>query len=262
MENPRKYGKSPYSVALIHGGPGAPGSMAPVARRLSSGFGILEPLQTADSIDGQIEELKAILDKHAQLPVILVGASWGAWLSIMLSARHPELTKKLVLVSSGGFEKEYGVKTMETRLNRLSDDERNEVQSINAVLNDLDIETKESYLTRLGELFKKTDEYDPLDTEAEDISIQDHIFKSVWSEANQLRASGELLALAELIRCPVVAIHGDYDPHPAEGVDKPLRSVLKNFRFFLLKNCGHTPWNERLAQDEFFRILEDELKAE
>jgi len=32
MKNLRKYGKAPFSIAAIHGGPGAPGEMAPVAR--------------------------------------------------------------------------------------------------------------------------------------------------------------------------------------------------------------------------------------
>jgi hypothetical protein len=32
MNNLRKYGIGPFSVAVIHGGPGASGSMAPVAK--------------------------------------------------------------------------------------------------------------------------------------------------------------------------------------------------------------------------------------
>ena len=71
--------------------------------------------------------------------------------------------------------------------------------------------------------------------------------------------NGELLALSEQITCPVVAIHGDYDPHPAEGIEKPLAAYLGNFRFILLKNCGHKPWGERQARDEFYRVLGKEL---
>jgi hypothetical protein len=46
MKNLRKYGTSPFKLAVFHGGPGAPGEMAPVARELSSLGGILEPLHT------------------------------------------------------------------------------------------------------------------------------------------------------------------------------------------------------------------------
>jgi len=41
MKNLRKYGHKPFVVAVIHGGPGAPGEIAPVARELSSIRGVL-----------------------------------------------------------------------------------------------------------------------------------------------------------------------------------------------------------------------------
>ena len=53
----RKYGKPPYSVAVVHGGPGAPGSMAPVARELAKHCGVIEHLESATTIDGQVGEL-------------------------------------------------------------------------------------------------------------------------------------------------------------------------------------------------------------
>jgi len=58
----------------------------------------------------------------------------------------------------------------------------------------------------------------------------------------------------------VVAIHGDYDPHPPEGVKRPLAKVLRDFQFILLKNCGHLPWIEREAKGEFYEILKEELR--
>ena len=60
IKNLRKYGKAPFSIAVIHGGPGAAGEMAPVANELASSWGILEPLQTAMSLQGQVEELTRI----------------------------------------------------------------------------------------------------------------------------------------------------------------------------------------------------------
>ena len=77
----------------------------------------------------------------------------------------------------------------------------------------------------------------------------------VPGEAELLRRTGELLEMGRRISCPVVAIHGDWDPHPAEGVAEPLSSVLKSFEFILLANCGHTPWVEKMAKDKFYSIL-------
>ena len=101
MRNFRIYGNPPYTIAVIHGGPGAPGEMATVARELAGTHGVLEPLQTKPTVKGQIQELKSILKKHADLPVVLIGHSWGAMLSYMFTGENPEMVKKLILVSSG-----------------------------------------------------------------------------------------------------------------------------------------------------------------
>ncbi|HPI41828.1 MAG TPA: alpha/beta hydrolase, partial [Pseudobdellovibrionaceae bacterium] len=92
------------------------------------------------------------------------------------------------------------------------------------------------------------------------VEINANIYERVWPEAAQLRKSGELLKIAEKIRCPVVAIHGDYDPHPANGVKEPLSQTIKDFRFILLKDCGHKPWIEKNTKDEFYRLLKQELE--
>ena len=69
-------------------------------------------------------------------------------------------------------------------------------------------------------------------------------------------AAGEFLGIIAAIRCPVIAIHGDYDPHPAEGVEIPLRSKLPRSSFVLLERCGHKPWQEVHAREAFHRELE------
>jgi hypothetical protein len=48
---------------------------------------------------------------------------------------------------------------------------------------------------------------------------------------------------------------GDYDGHPYQGVAIPLAEVIKDFQFILLKDCGHYPWNEFYARDEFYGVL-------
>ena len=84
--------------------------------------------------------------------------------------------------------------------------------------------------------------------------------QQVWQEAEALRRSGELLEMGKQITCPVVAIHGDYDSHPAEGVERPLSRVLRDFRFVLLDKCGHSPWLEKQARDRVYDILRIEIE--
>jgi pimeloyl-ACP methyl ester carboxylesterase len=260
MKNLRIYGKAPFNVAVIHGGPGVAGEMAPVARELSSSWGVLEPLQTKSSLEGQIEELKTILEKNGDLPVFLIGFSWGAWLSFIFTANYPAMVKKLILIGSGPFEEKYADTIQETRLNRLNKKERTEVISLIEILDDSMAKDKKTAFARFGALFSKADAYDPILQECDVTDCDVNIFQNVWQEASELRRSGKLLQLGKYIKCPVVAIHGDYDPHPAEGVQKPLSAILKSFRFIGLENCGHKPWIERQARDEFYRILKKELR--
>ena len=63
MENPKLYGAAPFKLAVIHGGPGAVGAMAPVAQELSCHGGVLEPLQTELTLQGQVQELRDLLIK-------------------------------------------------------------------------------------------------------------------------------------------------------------------------------------------------------
>jgi pimeloyl-ACP methyl ester carboxylesterase len=260
MINLRTYGQKTFNVAVIHGGPGAPGSMAPVARELADQWGILEPLQTAFSVDGQIQELHDVLQENADTPVTLVGHSWGAMLSLLFAARYPELAKKLILVSSGCFEEQYAADIMKTRLERLNQEDNHELESLMAALDDASAQEQNLMLARLGELCTKADSYDPLTMESEILQCQYDLHISVWNEAQNLRKQRKFLEAAKKIKCPVVGFHGDYDSHPAEGVYEPLTPIIKDFQFVLFDKCGHQPWIERHAKDEFYRILREELE--
>jgi len=242
--------------------------MAPVARELYSNKeilgGILEPLQTANSLEGQILELKSILEKHASFPVMLIGFSWGAMLSFIFAARYPQFVEKLILVGSGPYEEKYAESIMSIRINRLGkEDLKNYLhlfELLNSPSDEISAMKKNSVLCSLGKLISKVDTYDPLPYQEELLECDYEILKNVWEEARELRKTGKLLELGKKIQCPVVAIHGNYDPHPYAGVKEPLSQVLRDFRFILLQKCGHKPWVEKAAKEEFYRILMEEVK--
>lgn len=233
--------------------------MAPVARELSSSQGVLEPLQTAVTLEGQVQELKAVLEKKGDLPVTLIGFSWGALLIFIFTTWYPSYVKKLILIGSGVYEEKYARNIMSIRLSRLSQGEKAEALSLMDTLNDPCIEDKNAPMARLGKLISKADSYDPLPHDSEILECQYAISQSVWGQASRLRSSGKLLEMGKRIECPVVAIHGDYDPHPPDGIKDPLSSVLQDFRFILLEKCGHYPWIERGARDRFYDILKKEV---
>ncbi|MBZ5623717.1 MAG: alpha/beta hydrolase [Acidobacteriia bacterium] len=259
--NLRTHGSSPFRVALIHGGPGAAGEMAVVARRLAQERGVLEPIQTATSVEGQVEELREVLTKHAALPAVLIGFSWGAWLSLLVASRFPQLVRKLILVSSGALEERYAARPHSTRLSRLNQRERVEFEAAIAALESDATGDPDALLDRLGSLARKADTYAPLEEPDEPGAVcpNGEIYRQVWKDAARMRRTGELLECAQQVVCPVVAVHGDYDPSPAAGVSEPLSARLREFRLVTLTNCGHTPWLERYAREEFYRVLRAEL---
>lgn len=262
MERLRTHGPPPYRLVVVHGGPGARGEMGPVARGLANRAGVLEPFQNEASLAGQIRALSEALRSHAACPVILIGFSWGAWLAGLVAGQHPGLVRKLILIGSAPFQTHYVPALTERRMNRLTAQEQGEYQELLISLGSAEGEESTRLTARLGELALKTDTYD-LDQdawhEAQTDMVKPGYLSAVWAEGAQLRESGELLKQMKQIQCPVVALHGEYDPHPSAGVQEPLSKILKAFRFYLLEKCGHKPWVERWARERFFAILNAEV---
>lgn len=258
MVNPRTYGPSSRRIALVHGGPGAPGEMAPVAHELSAGFGVLEPLQTADTVEGQIAELRRLLHAGGNPPLVLVGYSWGAWLALLAAADEPDLVRKIILVGSGPFEERFVPEIEATRRARMSPADRAELAKLERRMAEPGAGRAQDF-SRFGEIYARADDFDPLPDELGGAEFQPDIYRAVWPAAAELRRSGALLAAVRQVRCPVVAIHGDYDPHPAVGVSEPLMVNLPDFTLHLLPQCGHTPWIERRAREAFYALLRREI---
>ncbi len=260
--NLRIHGVAPYRIAVVHGGPGAWGSVAPIAAELSRDGGVLEPYQTAYTIDGLVDELRDVIVALGERPMTLIGHSWGAWLVWIVAARCPDLVRKLILVGSGPFEVRYAEGIDAVRFSRLTEAERTEVSTAFERFSDPTTPNRNDLLGRIGALMGKADTYDPLPIESDDLSPEGDpdAFARIWPEANAMRKRGELLALASEISCPVVAIHGTYDPHPVDGVRVPLEGNLRDFRMIVLDRCGHEPWRERHARAEFFRVLREEVE--
>lgn len=236
----------------MHGGPGGIGSAGGLAEGLSAASGVLEPFQSKYSIAELVAEL------HEQLsaipaPPVLIGHSWGAWLTMLYAAEHPERVAKLVLVGCPAFEAKYVPLLGKRRLERLNGPERERCRFLTGELawnHDL------ALLRELGELCGKTDDYAPIPGLAEPSTEFDaEMYAKIWEEADAMRRNGELLNRATELTVPVTVIHGESDPHPAEGVAEPLAKAKIPFGFHLLSRCGHTPWRETHARAEFFATL-------
>ena len=256
MENVVKHGQSPFSAAFLHGGPGAAGEMSYLAEKLSKNRGILEPLQTKCSIEEQVEELHQALHENVSEPVSLLGYSWGAWLALIYTVQHPKLVKKLILLSSGPLEENYAQRIMETRLTRLSSEEKEELKDCLSGQAKVAPQEEKLLEAKIRALLEKSDGHDLLDLPRPPIAFSYEIYAHVNEEAKRLRKEGVLVELLAQLSVPIVAIHGEYDPHPYQGVEEPLRLYAKNFQFHLIKDSGHCIWRERRGEKELLELLE------
>ena len=67
-------------------------------------------------------------------------------LGFVFAARHPGLVKKLVMVGSGVYEERFAATIQPTRMARLTDDERQAIESLSESLNDATISDKSDLL--------------------------------------------------------------------------------------------------------------------
>jgi pimeloyl-ACP methyl ester carboxylesterase len=251
----RKWGYPPYNTVLLHGGPGAAGSVTSLANLLGQHIGVIEPFQKGTSIQAQINELLDIIKREALCPVVLVGHSWGAWLGIIFASNYPEIVEKLILIGTPPFEEKYVLKMRRIREERIRKQKKDNLLDIS---NDLKLSQLERF-RKMGEMMTEIDSYHLLPIH-DKIDFRADIYFSIWNEAIKLRSENHFFEFASKISCPVVAIHGNYDPHPWLGVKNCLAKWFKEFDFVLLKKCGHYPWKEKFVQGIFIEILLDKIK--
>lgn len=263
--NIRIYGASPYRVVVVHAGPGYAGSAAGLARLLSNRYGVIEPLQTKDTIFDQVEELKEQIESVAKEPVILIGHSWGAILSAIVAATYPDLVRKLVLVSTLPLRESYLEELEIKREYHYSDHDLELYRKVRKNLRNPESKNKTKDFEELSRLCKISDEYQPYknDTDDKDLVLVDgEIYFKIMKELNRLRKTGELLRYFTYIKCPLCVIHGQYDTHPVAGIIEPLLELNISHRLCIIDDSGHTPWREIKGSEDFFRAIAYEIESD
>ncbi len=255
----RTYGTEPYRVAVLHGGPGAMGSVACVARELSKVVGVVEPIQSQHSITALIDELQEQISSVASEPLTLIGHSWGEWLAILYAVRYSEFIREIVLLGCPPFEERFVPEITQRRLAKLTPCDAALFQSLLSELHDSGHGDHNAAMTKISGLVEKTDNVDVFfpDMDQEDLLPADgEMYTAIWPEAATMRHDGKLMECLRKVVRPVYVIHGDSDPHPLSGIVEPLRAANVPFEQYVLANCGHSPFKERRACREFYNLLE------
>ncbi len=250
------HGYPPYRIAVVHGGPGACGSLARMAEELSQRMdqGVLEPIQAAGTLEGLTDELYGQLQAFSPAErVSLVGHSWGGWLSVLCAAKYPRKVASLVLVGCAPFEDRYVPKILENRLGKLPPGERSRFTRL---LERLAGGASEEEIRQVEAFLERTDNVCLLPSErVSSGAFRGDAYASVWRQAADCRTRGLLAGKLGEIVCPVHVIHGRDDPHPLEGVVEPLSARGIRCQVQVLTDCGHSPFREKGVRAGFFLRL-------
>jgi len=82
-----------------------------------------------------------------------------------------------------------------------------------------------------------------------------------WDDMVRLQRDGMYPAAFAQITSPVLMLHGAYDPHPGPLIRASLQAYLSQLEYCELDRCGHYPWTERFAGDEFFALMREWITA-
>ncbi len=256
----REYGSSGPTVIVLHGGPGAPGYLAPVAAALASAFRVLEPFQRGSggerlSVRRHVEDLDELIESSCrdEKPA-LVGHSWGAMLALAYAADHPDRASRLALVGCGTFDARSRERLQENRERRMPDDVRRRLAALPAVVSDRD-----RRLAEQGNLLLRVDSVDPISAEIGAVACDARAHDESWTDMLRLQDERVYPAAFGVIRIPVLLLHGADDPHPGSLIRASLLPHLPQLEYRELARCGHYPWLERAAARSFEEALREWL---
>ena len=148
----------------------------------------------------------------------------------------------MIVIGTTPFDEKYQDEITRDRLVRLNEEERSEFFSLADAILDTDKEDRSASMARFFRLITRSESYAFLSHPDDVLEYQSDINISIGREWRRLLDSSELLKIIPDIKCPVVAIHGEYDVNPAEAVREQFSQVIKDFKFILLEKCGHSPW--------------------
>jgi len=252
----RQYGKSGPQVILLHGGPAAPGYMKPVAEQLATQFRVIEPFQRGSSAEEltvarHVRDLQDVIEKHCGTnKPLVVGHSWGAMLALAWAAEHSDAAKAIVLVGCGTFDTASRQQMETIREKRMDANFHQRTAQLDRKYPDPDVR-----LAVLGSMYQQLDSVDLIEVKNDLHQCDAAAHEQTWADMIRLQDAGVYPKAFAAIKVPVLMLHGDDDPHPGAMIRDCLRVYLPQMEYHAWPACGHYPWLEKAAREDFYHTL-------
>jgi pimeloyl-ACP methyl ester carboxylesterase len=252
----REHGSKGPRVIVLHGGPAAVGSAVGLAQGLSGWFRVLEPWQrgsgpTPLTVETHIADLHhLVMSRCGDARPPIVGESWGAMLALAYAAAHPTAVSAVGLVGCGTFDIEARAHLQATVAQRQ--------EALRSQTKDSAKASRAGSAVDEGRLLRSAlYDFAPIAGVAEEngepFDMRAH--SETWDDMLRLQEAGEYPAAFDAITCPVLMLHGAYDPHPGSLIRDGLKRHVPQLEYREWERCGHSPWIERFVRDDFFATL-------
>ncbi len=237
----REYGTSGPDVVLLHGGPGAPGYLAPVARELAGSFRVIEPFQRGSgheplTVARHVADLHELVEAcFAEGRIGIVGHSWGAMLALAYAAAHPDSVACLALIGCGTFDATARERLEANRKERMGEDLLRRLERLEGEFSDPD-----QRLQAMGRLMQRVDSYELIPAKDETDRCDSRANEETWQDMLRLQTDGVYPSAFAAIHSPAWEAGGTGSrgscqgqargeaPGPARGIRRTLASWRLN----------------------------------
>lgn len=207
----------------------------------------------------QVEDLARVIEEFALGEPDIVAYSWGALLALLYAVEtfggsvDAPAPRRMVLIDPAPlsrslrkrFEEEFGRRQRAPVIQEM----RAELQGSGLRESDPD-----AYRQRMFELGVAGYFADP--TRATDLTpfrVTGRVQESIWQSLGDF----DLVPKLEVVRCPVLLLHGTEDPIPIDS-SQAAAKVLPDVRFVELEGSGHVPYVE--TPEALFAAIEEFLR--
>jgi pimeloyl-ACP methyl ester carboxylesterase len=221
---------------------------------------VLEPWQRLSSdipltVAQHIDDLAAMISHEipGEKPA-LVGESWGAMLALAFTSMYPDRISALGLVGCGTFDQTARARLQLTLAERTAPELQEQLAQLAKQVSDEGERAAQAHALsdHLYTYSRAVDDPIPrLDRKGHTES---------WNDMVRLQESGVYPAAFTSITCPVLMLHGSYDPHPGGLIRDGLQEFIPHLEYIEFDRCGHAPWIEAHARDRFLSILRSWLQ--
>jgi pimeloyl-ACP methyl ester carboxylesterase len=250
-----------FPLVMVHGGPGVPDYLAPVAgivddvclvhRYDQRGTGG-SPWQGEHTIARHVHDLALLLDAWAHDRVVLVGHSFGANMASYFLLAHPERVAGLIQIA-GPFLDPWREADRAAQRARRTDEQQTRLDELDAMQSRTDAEEIE-YLTLswFTDHADRTRAWDWALASARTLRPVNYAMNSQLNAAKKADPlESHMDELREHLPPDAVIIGGAGDTRPADALRR--LGTRLNCEVIIIPNAGHKPWLE--APDQFAAAL-------